>query len=124
MTNAAYKTVVNNDTDNKRKNAKDRQTRSRREMIGLGIPARKSQSMKDQDKKRVLGLDLGTSAVGWCLIEENQSTPASLPQGSALERIVDMGVRVFPEGVDRSRGEKSLNQDRRLARSMRRQTKS
>lgn len=122
MTNAAYKTVVNNDNDNKRKNAKDRQARSRREMIGLGIPARKSQSMKDQDKKRVLGLDLGTSAVGWCLIEENQSTPASLPQGSALERIVDMGVRVFPEGVDRSRGEKSLNQDRRLARSMRRQT--
>ena len=56
----------------------------------------------------ILGLDLGTSSIGWCLREP--------------DRIIDMGVRIFPEGMDRSRGEKSLNQDRRLARSIRRQT--
>ena len=62
----------------------------------------------DKTHLRILGLDLGTSSIGWCLGE-----PA---------KIVDMGVRIFPEGMDRSRGEKSLNQDRRLARSIRRQT--
>ena len=62
----------------------------------------------DQTDLRILGLDLGTSSIGWCLGE-----PA---------KIVDMGVRIFPEGMDRSRGEKSLNQDRRLARNARRQT--
>ena len=62
----------------------------------------------DKTDLRILGLDLGTSSIGWCLVE-----PA---------KIVDMGVRIFPEGMDRSRGEKSLNQDRRLARSIRRQT--
>ena len=56
----------------------------------------------------ILGLDLGTSSIGWCLVE-----PA---------KIIAMGVRIFPEGMDRSRGEKSLNQDRRRARSIRRQT--
>lgn len=55
----------------------------------------------------ILGLDLGTSSIGWCLIENNN--------------IKATGVRIFPEGMDRSRGEKSLNQDRRLARSIRRQ---
>ncbi|OOZ39136.1 hypothetical protein BOW53_12860 [Solemya pervernicosa gill symbiont] len=59
----------------------------------------------------ILGLDLGTSSIGWALIEGDP-----LPK-----KIVDMGVRIFPEGVDRTKGEKSLNQDRRDARSLRRQ---
>jgi len=60
----------------------------------------------------VLGLDLGTSSIGWGLINlSDRSKP-----------IVDSGVRIFPEGVDRTRGEKSLNQERRTARSLRRQT--
>ncbi len=57
---------------------------------------------------QILGLDLGTSSIGWCLTEPTN--------------IIDAGVRIFPEGMDRSRGEKSLNQDRRIARSIRRQT--
>lgn len=61
---------------------------------------------------KTLGLDLGTSSIGWTLIESDP-TP---------KRIIDMGVRIFPEGMDRSRGEKSLNEDRRIARSLRRQT--
>lgn len=56
----------------------------------------------------ILGLDLGTASVGWALIDES--------------KILDAGVHIFPEGMDRSRGEKSLNQDRRIARSSRRQT--
>lgn len=67
-----------------------------------------------QSNKRILGLDLGTSSVGWCIIETNQ--------GGRPTAIVDAGVRIFPEGVDRSRGEMSLNQERRLKRSLRRQT--
>jgi CRISPR/Cas system Type II protein with McrA/HNH and RuvC-like nuclease domain len=35
-----------------------------------------------------LGLDLGPNSIGWALIDEEH------------ERIVDIGVRVFPEGVD------------------------
>lgn len=63
------------------------------------------------NKQTILGLDLGTSSIGWALIEENP-TP---------KKIIDMGVRIFPEGVDRTKGEQSLNQDRRDARSLRRQ---
>lgn len=62
--------------------------------------------------EHILGLDLGTASIGWCLVN---------PQ-STENPIADMGVRIFPEGVDRSQGEKSRNQDRRLARSLRRQT--
>ncbi len=62
-------------------------------------------------KQTILGLDLGTSSIGWALIACDP-TPKT---------IIDMGVRIFPEGVDRAKGEKSLNQDRRDARSLRRQ---
>ena len=41
---------------------------------------------------RTLGLDLGPNSIGWALIEEGADAEKS--------RIVDMGVRVFPEGVD------------------------
>ncbi|MDH5670351.1 MAG: hypothetical protein OEY86_20310, partial [Nitrospira sp.] len=62
-------------------------------------------------QQTILGLDLGTSSIGWALIGGDP-----LPK-----EIIDMGVRIFPEGVDRTKGEKSLNQDRRDARSLRRQ---
>lgn len=62
--------------------------------------------------KTILGLDVGTSSIGWSLVDlNNKKTP-----------IVDMGVRIFPEGMDRTKGEQSLNQQRREARSLRRQT--
>ena len=68
-------------------------------------------NQKEQGKQTILGLDLGTSSIGWALIEGDP----------APKKIIDMGVRIFPEGVDRTKGEKSLNQDRRDARSLRRQ---
>jgi CRISPR-associated endonuclease Csn1 len=58
-----------------------------------------------------LGLDVGSNSIGWALLEtEGKSS------------IVDMGVRVFPEGVDRdTKGlEKSKNATRREARGARR----
>jgi CRISPR-associated endonuclease Csn1 len=56
-----------------------------------------------------LGLDIGSNSIGWALLEEGKSS------------IVDMGVRVFPEGVDRdTKGlEKSKNATRREARGAR-----
>jgi len=58
-----------------------------------------------------LGLDLGTNSIGWSLIDE------------AAHEIVAIGVRVFPEGVDRDQqgGEHPKNEQRRIARGMRRQ---
>lgn len=57
-------------------------------------------------RMRRLGLDIGTSSIGWCLIEDNV-------------RIVDIGVRIFSDGRDPKSGA-SLAVDRRDARSMRR----
>jgi len=58
-----------------------------------------------------LGLDLGPSSIGWALIDEESKT------------IIAAGSRVFPEGVDNfdTKKEKSRNEDRRIARGMRRQ---
>jgi len=58
-----------------------------------------------------LGLDIGSNSVGWALLDLGEKP-----------RIVDMGVRVFPEGVDRdTKGlEKSKNATRREARGARR----
>lgn len=60
-----------------------------------------------------LGLDLGPNSVGWALVDDDEG------------RIVDLGVRIFPEGVDNfdTKKEKPRNEDRRLARTMRRQTR-
>lgn len=59
----------------------------------------------------VLGLDLGPNSVGWALVDEDE------------QEIVDLGVRVFPEGVDNfdTGKEESRNKQRRDARTMRRQ---
>ncbi|MGD0384441.1 MAG: type II CRISPR RNA-guided endonuclease Cas9 [Thermoguttaceae bacterium] len=61
--------------------------------------------------KVTLGMDVGSSSLGWALIAEEE------------EKILAAGVRVFPEGVDRDQqgGEKSKSQSRREARGMRRQ---
>jgi CRISPR-associated endonuclease Csn1 len=58
-----------------------------------------------------LGLDLGSNSIGWALVDE------------AGHRLLDAGVRVFPEGVDAfdTSKEKSRTQERRMKRGMRRQ---
>lgn len=60
---------------------------------------------------RVLGLDLGSNSVGWALIDE------------ADAKLIAMGARVFPEGVERDQtgSEHPKNEQRRIARGMRRQ---
>ena len=60
---------------------------------------------------RTLGLDIGSNSVGWALIDE------------AVGRLLGIGVRVFPEGVNRdtSGAEHSKNEQRRMARGHRRQ---
>ena len=62
----------------------------------------------------VLGLDMGPNSIGWALIEDGDDS-----------RLIDVGVRVFPEGVDAfdTGKEKSKNEARRDARAMRRQTR-
>jgi CRISPR-associated endonuclease Csn1 len=64
----------------------------------------------------VLGLDLGPNSIGWALIEDNKDDPSK-------SKIVDLGVRVFPEGVDAfdTAKEVSRSERRRIARGMRRQ---
>ncbi|MEA3224577.1 MAG: type II CRISPR RNA-guided endonuclease Cas9 [Planctomycetota bacterium] len=58
-----------------------------------------------------LGLDIGSNSIGWALVNSGRDPS-----------IVDIGVRVFPEGVDRdTKGlEKSKNATRRDARGARR----
>lgn len=58
-----------------------------------------------------LGLDIGPTSLGWALFSKNA--------------LVDCGVRIFPEGVDRDQqgGEKSKSQSRRMARGIRRQVR-
>lgn len=58
-----------------------------------------------------LGLDLGPNSIGWALLDEDG------------KRLHGLGVRVFPEGVDRDTtgAEVPKMQQRRVARAMRRQ---
>ena len=60
---------------------------------------------------RTLGLDIGSNSVGWSLVDE------------AAGQLIGIGVRVFPEGVDRdtSGAEHPKNEQRRMARGHRRQ---
>lgn len=64
----------------------------------------------------VLGLDLGPNSIGWALIDDDFKT-------AEKSRLIDLGVRIFPEGVDNFDTSKELsrNEDRRIARGMRRQ---
>jgi CRISPR-associated endonuclease Csn1 len=57
-----------------------------------------------------LGLDIGSNSIGWALLDVGERPT-----------IVGMGVRVFPEGVNKEKGqEKSKNATRREARGARR----
>jgi len=58
-----------------------------------------------------LGLDIGSNSIGWALLQDGKK-----------QSIVDIGVRAFPEGVERdTKGlEKSKNATRREARGARR----
>ncbi len=57
-----------------------------------------------------LGLDIGSHSIGWAILDTDKKPS-----------ILDIGVRVFPEGVDREKGqEKSKNATRREARGARR----
>ncbi|HPA46870.1 MAG TPA: type II CRISPR RNA-guided endonuclease Cas9, partial [bacterium] len=58
-----------------------------------------------------LGIDLGPNSIGWALVDEKAGC------------LLNAGVRVFPEGVDRDQqgGELSKNETRRTARGTRRQ---
>jgi len=58
-----------------------------------------------------LGLDIGSKSIGWAIVGNGKK-----------QSIIDIGVRVFPEGVDRDTkgSEKSKNATRREARGARR----
>src|SRR6056297_234602 len=60
---------------------------------------------------RILGLDLGTNSIGWAVVDLSK------------QKIVDTGVRIFPEGINRETlgKEVSKNVVRREARQIRRQ---
>lgn len=67
-------------------------------------------------KKRILGLDLGTTSIGWALVEESEKE---------VSKIIKLGVRINPLTVDEKNDfEKgrplSTNADRTLKRSARR----
>jgi CRISPR-associated endonuclease Csn1 len=62
-----------------------------------------------------LGLDLGTSSLGWAAFE--------LDANGEVLRLLDLGVRIFPDGREPSKGGRvgdSSAVERRLARGMRR----
>ncbi|MDQ6991059.1 MAG: type II CRISPR RNA-guided endonuclease Cas9 [Mariprofundaceae bacterium] len=63
----------------------------------------------------ILGLDLGTNSIGWALLE------ASDDAGNNITGMVDVGVRIFQEGVDRTPqgAEQSKNATRREKRGER-----
>ncbi|HVY73937.1 MAG TPA: hypothetical protein VG890_03850, partial [Puia sp.] len=57
--------------------------------------------------KHIIGLDIGTNSLGWCLIKEYEN--------SRIE-IVKTGVHIFPIGTivdDKSNKEKTKNEQRR-----------
>lgn len=65
--------------------------------------------------KKILGLDLGTNSIGWALVDKEEN------------KIIDMGSRIVPMGVEVSEFEKgnpqTKNAERRNARSIRRMGK-
>ena len=63
---------------------------------------------------KILGLDLGTNSIGWAVVDTTEN------------KILDTGVRIFPEGVEpktigQGDKEQSKNATRRDKRQMRRQ---
>lgn len=72
--------------------------------------------MSENKTKYVVSLDIGSNSIGWAIVKGVLDTEDPVPP-------LLLGVHVFPEGVDRDQtgGEKSKNEDRRIARGMRRQ---
>ncbi len=64
---------------------------------------------------KVLGLDLGSNSIGWALLESSDD------RGNNFTGLIDTGVRIFQEGVDRTTtgAEISKNAQRRSARGAR-----
>jgi len=64
---------------------------------------------------KILGLDLGSNSIGWALLESTSDS------GNDFTSIIDAGVRIFQEGVDRTTtgAEISKNAQRRSARGTR-----
>lgn len=52
--------------------------------------------------KRVLGLDLGSSSIGWAVIEEHSEEIISDVASSQKDKIVAIGSRIIPLSVDES----------------------
>ena len=67
-------------------------------------------------KERILGLDLGTTSVGFALVEYNQANRTG--------EIIRMGSRIFPEGYEQSQtAVEPKNKQRREKRLLRRQVR-
>lgn len=52
--------------------------------------------------KRVLGLDLGSTSIGWAIIEENSAEVLDTPFDGESDKIVAMGSRIIPLTTDES----------------------
>ena len=68
--------------------------------------------------KKILGLDLGTTSIGWAVVNEAETA-------TEQSSIIDLGVRIVPLTVDEQgnfeKGKAiTTNADRTLKRSMRR----
>ena len=74
---------------------------------------------KNQQTKKILGLDLGTNSIGWALVEIDNN----LSDG----KIVAMGSRIIPMGEELSKFERgqaqTKNANRRIARGIRKLNK-
>jgi len=70
------------------------------------------QKMKPSEKKHYrLGIDMGSTSIGWCMLElDKQNNPCG---------IINMGVRIFPDGRD-DKSKEPLSVSRRTYRGMRR----
>ena len=52
--------------------------------------------------KRILGLDLGSSSIGWAIIEENSKEIINENESSQNDKIVALGSRIIPLSTDES----------------------
>jgi CRISPR-associated endonuclease Csn1 len=68
--------------------------------------------MKEQQKKHYrLGIDMGSTSIGWCMLElDKKNNPCG---------VINLGVRIFPDGRD-DKSKEPLSVARRTYRGMRR----
>lgn len=52
--------------------------------------------------KRVLGLDLGSTSIGWAIIEENSAEVLDTPFDGESDKIIAIGSRIIPLSTDES----------------------